>query len=49
MDVRICARLIAMPTTKPTANTGRLSHSVVMNRLRIRSTTAAVVMYLETP
>src|SRR5580704_12602939 len=38
-----------MPTTNPTASTGRLSQKVVMNRLRIRSTTAAVVMLIEAP
>jgi len=31
---------IRMPHEYPPSNTGRLSHSVVMNKLRIRSTTA---------
>jgi hypothetical protein len=44
MDVRICARLMTIPTTNPTANTGSDSQKVVRKAVLIRSTTAAVVM-----
>src|SRR5580692_3793798 len=38
-----------MPMTKPTERTGRLSQNVVMKAVRIRSTTAAVVILVEAP
>ncbi len=46
MEVRIWIKLMMIPATKATANTGRLIQKVVMNALRIRSTAAAVLITL---